>query len=392
VGALSRFLFVVPPLAGHTLPTVAVARELTGRGHQVAWCGPAAAVAPLLPAGARLIDSGGAEAAAAARARSDGLRGAAAFRFLWEDFLIPLATAMVPGVEAAVGEFAPDVAVVDQQALAGALVARQHGLRWATSATTSAELTDPFALMPKLGDWARGCLVELQRRFGVPEDEAHRGDLRFSEHLVIAFTTAALVGPDAAIGDRYALVGPSIGTRAASPQFPWGWIDPARRLVLVSLGTVNRDAGDRFFRTVIEALEPLSGELQAVLVAPPEKFPAPPEHVLVRELVPQLDLLAHVAAVVSHAGHNTVCEAFAHGVPLVVAPIRDDQPIIAQQVVDAGAGLRVRYGRVGPDELRRALTAVLDDRAFRAAARRVGASFDAAGGAAAAADRLEKLT
>jgi UDP:flavonoid glycosyltransferase YjiC (YdhE family) len=95
---------------------------------------------------------------------------------------------------------------------------------------------------------------------------------------------------------------------------------------------------------------------------------------------------------VSHGGHNTVCEALAHGLPLVVAPIRDDQPIIAQQVTDAGAGVRVRFGRVRTAELGDAIRTVLDDPSYAAAARRVRDSFAAAGGATTAADHLEKLT
>ena len=77
--------------------------------------------------------------------------------------------------------------------------------------------------------------------------------------------------------------------------------------------------------------------------------------------------------------------------PLVVAPIRDDQPVIARQVTEAGAGLRVHFGRVSPTELRQAITAVLDDPSYRAAARRIQSSFTTAGGAATAADNLERL-
>jgi UDP:flavonoid glycosyltransferase YjiC (YdhE family) len=111
----------------------------------------------------------------------------------------------------------------------------------------------------------------------------------------------------------------------------------------------------------------------------------------VREFVPLLGLLPHLDAVICHGGHNTICEALAHAVPLVVAPIRDQQPVVAGQVVAAGAGTRVHFGRVGPTELRNAITTVLDDPSYRAAARRVQTSFAAAGGAAAAADHLEKL-
>ncbi|MGH3836039.1 MAG: glycosyltransferase [Pseudonocardiaceae bacterium] len=388
---MSRFLFVVPPLAGHTFPTVAVGRDLTDRGHLVAWAGHTETVSPLLPAGAKLIPveaNVGSQPLAQIRRRSQGLRGVAAFRFLWADFLIPLAVSMVPGVAAAVADFDPDVVVVDQQALAGALVARQRGLPWATSVTTSAELTNQYATMPQLGVWARQRLADFQREMGV----SHPVDLRFSDHLVLAFTTATLVGSVADFPDHYVFVGPSICTRAGAPEFPWDWFDPHRQHVLVSLGTINREIGRRFFATAVQAVAPLADRLQVVLVAPPDLVDSPPDHVLVRQFVPQLDLLPSLHAVICHAGHNTVCEALAHGVPLVVAPIRDDQPVIAGQVVDAGAGIRVPFGRVGATELRNAITTLLDDPSYRAAARHVQTSFATAGGAAAAADHLEKLT
>jgi MGT family glycosyltransferase len=142
----------------------------------------------------------------------------------------------------------------------------------------------------------------------------------------------------------------------------------------------------------VEAVAPLAERLQVILVAPHALIESPPDHVLVHDFVPQLDLLPILDAVVCHAGHNTVCETLAHGLPLVVAPIRDDQPVIARQVADAGAGIRVHFGRVGPTELRNAVTTLLDDPSYRAAARRVQTSFATAGGAIAAADHLEKLT
>jgi UDP:flavonoid glycosyltransferase YjiC (YdhE family) len=104
-----------------------------------------------------------------------------------------------------------------------------------------------------------------------------------------------------------------------------------------------------------------------------------------------LALMPHLDAVVGHGGMNTVCEALAHGVPLVVAPIRHDQPVIAAQVVAAGAGIRVPFGRVTPDRLRQAIVSVLDEPGYRAGADRVRASFAQAGGARAAAEHLIAL-
>ncbi len=126
-------------------------------------------------------------------------------------------------------------------------------------------------------------------------------------------------------------------------------------------------------------------------MAPDALVPDPPPNVVVRARVPQLAVLQRVQAVVTHAGHNTVCESLAAGLPLVVAPIRDDQPVVADQVVRAGAGVRVKFNRIRAADLAAAIDAALTDPGLRAAAERIGASFAAAGGAVAAADALEAL-
>ncbi|WP_405496748.1 glycosyltransferase [Streptomyces sp. NBC_00096] len=389
-----KVLFAVPPLAGHVNPTVAVGCELAARGHEVAWTGPTGVLFRLLPEHARILPAGEEEGGgyAALHARWRDLRGVGALRFLWEEALVPLARAMVPGVTRAVHAFGPDLLVADQQALAGPVVARELGVPWVTSASTSAELTRPFADFPKVGEWVAAQIGGLLAHCGAAgEAGGPQWDPRFSDRLVLVFSSRELVGGDEDFPPHYAFVGPAFGARPPAPGFPWSRLDPERRRVLVSLGTLNQEAGGRFYRAVLGAAERLAAEVQLVMVAPSSLVGAVPGNVLLRDSVPQLELLAHLDAVVCHGGHNTVCEALAHGLPLVVAPIRDDQPIVAGQVVAAGAGVRVRFGRTRAEELRDALTAVLDDPVHRRGARRIQTSFAAAGGAAAAADRLEKL-
>lgn len=389
---MSRFLFAVPPLAGHVNPTVAVGHELAGRGHEVAWVGHPEVVAALLPAGCDLLPAGEAMSAsdlAAVHSRWGDLRGWAALKALWEEVLIPVGDAMVGGVEAAVDSFQPDVVVTDQQALAGAVVARRRGMAWATSATTFSELTRPYAAMPKVEAWVDRLLVDFAVRHGLPSEDARRSDLRFSEALVLVFSTPELAGP-VEVACTPAFVGPAIGPRPPDPHFAWEWLD-GRPAVLVTLGTQNGAAGGRFFRVVGDVAAARPG-VQFVLSAPAAVWPeALPANVLACERVPQLALLGRVDAVVCHGGHNTVAEALAEGRPLVVAPIRDDQPLIADRVVATGAGIRVSFARTGPDGLGAAVDALLGDTAYRAAARRLAGAVTLAGGAPAAADCLEKL-
>lgn len=386
---MARFLFVVPPLVGHTNPTVSVARALETRGHEVAWVAHPRAVRPLLPAGATLFpldDHVPAERWDEANAQARAVRGLAALKFLWEEFFIPLARAMVPGVADAVDRFQPSVLVVDQQAVAGALVARLRGLPWATFATTSAGVTDPLAGLPKVRAWLDDQLAGLEREAGLPPvAEPDRSPM-----LVAAFTTEELVGPLDRFPRHYRFVGPAIEARPETAPFPWDALAAGARRVLVSLGTVNFEVGERFYRAAVDALGD-DRSIQVILVAPERLFPTLPPNVLLRSFVPQLALLERVHAVVCHAGHNTVCETLARGLPLVVAPIKDDQPVVAEQVERAGAAIRVRFGRVTADELGAAVRRVLTEPSFAEAARRVQRSFVAAGGAARAAELVEAL-
>lgn len=383
---MSRFLFVVPPLVGHVNPTVGIAAELTARGHEVAWAGHGNLVRQLAGKDAAVFECAVPDDAGQ---RTAELKGPAALQFLWESFLIPLADAMAPGVRGAVEAFSPDVVVADQQAFAGGLIADELGLIWVTSATTSAELMNPLASMPKVEAWLSGLTRELRHRIAGTRDGV---DPRFSPHGVLAFTTRALFGAGALPHDRVWLIGPSICARPSTSDFPWEWLDPATPTVLVSLGTANLDVGARFLAAAVDALSGMAGRLQAVVVDPAGVLGTVDEHILVCGHVPQLKLLEHLDAVVCHAGHNTVCEALWHGVPLVVAPIRDDQPIVAGQVVDAGAGVRLRFGRVTADRIAAAIETVLDEEGgYRWAAESVGRSFRAAGGREAAADHLEGL-
>ncbi|GAB3508247.1 glycosyltransferase [Amycolatopsis cihanbeyliensis] len=385
---MSRLLFVVPPLAGHINPLAGAAAELAAGGHRVAWAGPHPLVGELLGEDALVYPAGDA-ADFDLSGRPPGLRAFAALKFLWENYLVPLADAMVAGVGAAVTDFAPDVIVVDQQALAGALVATRAGLPWATSATTSSELADPLGTMPKVASWIRDLQQGLRDRHGV----AGEVDLRFSPHAVLAFSTEELAGcPVVPLPGELHYVGPSLADRRETAEFPWHRIDPDRSLVLVTLGTANGAAGGRFLAESARALANLRDDFQGVIVDPEGSLPeGMAEDVLVARGIPQLSVIQRAAVVVCHGGHNTVCETLWHGVPLVVAPIRDDQPVLAQQVVNAGAGTRIRFDRARAEDIEQAIRTVCQEPDYAAQARRIRTSFRHAGGSTAAARHLSTL-
>lgn len=382
---MARILFTVPPLTGHLNPALAVAQVLTQQGHTVAWAVHARQLADRLPPRQRVypLDSDGAGVPDIA---APAVRGLESVRLFFEDYTMPMAQESLAPLEAIARDFRPDVMVVDHQMPAGALVARKLGLPWVSLVTTSASIQK---MSPTLDAWVAEQYLALQRGYLSPELIVERPD--FSPHRVIVFSIEALMGDaHARVDAPYAFVGPSRGDGRPPVDFPWDWLRADRHKLLVSLGTVSRDRDTRFFEVIMAAVADLP-EVQAVLVAPPQLAAQAPDNVLVRDYVPQLELLSRVDAVICHAGHNTVCESLSHGLPMIVAPIRDDQPVIARQVIDAGAALFMRHGKVTPATARGIIETLFATPSLRTCAAALAQQLNAAIGAEGAASLITQL-
>lgn len=378
---VARFLIVVVPIVSHLWPVVAIGEALAAKGQDVAWCGPESDLRPLVGPDARLYPTG------KRSYRQLHEVGMAAVRELWDEYVMPLNRFVWGPVERAVDDYRPDVVLADQYALAGALAAVKRGLRWATLCAGTLELTPP-AEDPGLQEWVYSKLAQARETAGLPDDDGL--DLRFSPYLVIATTARALTGT-VPMPDNCVLIGAALGPRRTDPDFDWNWWDPGRRHVLVTAGTVSAHLVDSYLDRMMAALKPMASRVQVVLNAPRDAVPDPPPHVLVAPRVPMLDLMPHLDAVICQAGLSTVNETLAHGVPMVVAPIRLGELAVAEQVTRAGAGIAVSFSQASPRQLAAAVTAVLDEPGYRAQARRISEEFSAAGGAEAAAAHLVAL-
>jgi len=385
---VARILITVPPLTGHINPALSVAAELEARGHVVRWAAHAALTGDLIPDRQKILDLPIDTAfMAGLQEKSQKVRGLASVQFLYEDFCLPLAKRTLEPLEKVVRDFRPELILCDHQMLAGALVARKLDVPWLSMVTTSASILK-LSHVDVVEKWVVENLHALQIAYEMSADEAiDRPD--FSPYGVIVFSSPELVGNQhERFEATYHFVGPAFSHRPQPIDFPWSRLDPLLPKVLVSLGTVSRDRGLRFYEVLIEALAGLP--LQVVMVGPESLREQAPENFIIQPRVPQVALLPHLAAVICHAGHNTVCESLSHGLPLIVAPIRDDQPVIAQQVVDAGAGLYMRYGKVSVAVARETMQRLLDEPQFRANAQRLAESFRRLGGARQAAAVVEQ--
>ena len=112
----------------------------------------------------------------------------------------------------------------------------------------------------------------------------------------------------------------------------------------------------------------------------------------IETFVPQRAVLRTVGAVVTHGGLNTVLDALAAGVPLVVVPLAFEQGAIAARVARSGAGVVLPRRRLNADTLAEAIAAVLERPTYRERAIALRDEIAAAGGVYRAADLVERAT
>ena len=158
------------------------------------------------------------------------------------------------------------------------------------------------------------------------------------------------------------------------------------------LGTVFND-NTPFYRLCLEAFG--NSAYQVVLSIGQRMDVAAlrpiPDNIIVHAHAPQLALLERADLFITHAGMNSINEGLYYDVPLLLVPQQLEQALLAQRVVDLGAGRKIRNDRISAESLRQMTAQMLQDTKLKGNVQRVGASLGASGGALAAANAIEDL-
>ena len=166
---------------------------------------------------------------------------------------------------------------------------------------------------------------------------------------------------------EHRFLGPCARTEELPADLSEAVLRPGAPLVYVSLGTFLSARGD-VLATVAEGLRRLGVRAAiATGLTPPSRLGAIPDDWIVAERLPQVALLRHAAAAVTHAGNNSVGEALRDGVPMLALPLSTDQFAIAADLERTGTGRCLDPNTLTADEVREALDDLcgrprLDDR------------------------------
>jgi len=380
----AHIAFMAAPAHGHVNPSLALVRELTERGHRVTFAINADFAPHVEAAGATavLYESTFPAIDAADDEWPDDDPVAGMRLFLDE------CKHTLPQIEAAYADDRPDVMVYD----IGGFPAPLLGARWGVPAIQLSsthvayegfEEDMGFESTPEM----RAFDQEFEDFVAAQDVDLTATDVRQRPKRCLVALTRSFQLRGERVGDNYTFVGPSIVSRDMHGEWT-----PAgdRPVVLVSLGSAYNNQ-PAFYRTVAEAFGGLEWQ---VVMSIGRFFDASelgelPPNVEAHQWVPQLEVLSHASAFVTHAGMGSTMEGLYYGVPLIAVPQAVEQPLNAARIAELGLGEHLPMDEVTPEALRAALSRVSSDPrvAERLAAMRK--EIEQAGGPCRAADIVE---
>ncbi|MGE6590938.1 macrolide family glycosyltransferase [Bacillus mycoides] len=210
--------------------------------------------------------------------------------------------------------------------------------------------------------------------------------------LTIVYTIKEFQPFGDTFNETFKFVGPSISTQVKNEGFDYTSIEE-KSLIYISLGTVFNEALD-FYKLCMKAFK---NSKHTIVMSIGNKTEISdlgniPKNFIVKNYVPQTELLKYTKLFITHGGMNSTHEGIYNGVPLVVIPQSADQPVIAKQVESLGAGVKLQMQGLTADQLSESVEIVLNNPSCKEAALNLKESLRKSGGYKQAVDEIFKFT
>ncbi|MGC5771948.1 macrolide family glycosyltransferase [Paenibacillus pabuli] len=391
---MARVLFINGGSEGHINPTIGVVKELVSRGEEVVYFCIEAYRERMEKAGAavRTFDeqkfikafiSGGREHVLE---RINGL-------LLTADIVIPSVLEQIKNEHF-------DYMIHDSMFGCGRLLSQILKLPAINSCTTFAQtqesfdhvmqdffLNVPSEITGPIYEKFHALATMLQEKYEVEISSPYEVFCNPAP-LTIVYTTREFQPNGEAFDHTYQFVGPSLYSRVTHEPFDMTAIQ-GKRPIYISLGTIFNQAID-FYKLCFEALGNTDHTIVMSVGAKTQitDLGEIPDNFIVKRYVPQMDVLESAQLFITHGGMNSTSEGLYFGVPLIVIPQSADQPIIAEQVVNTGTGIRLQMQNLTAKHLREAVDDVLSTSSYKSAAANMRDSFRETGGYRSAVDAI----
>ncbi|MES5893860.1 macrolide family glycosyltransferase [Bacillus cereus group sp. RP43] len=394
---MARVLFINAGSEGHINPTIKVVEELISRGEDVVYFSIEAFRERIEKTGAtvRTIDD-----QKFIKAFLSGGRNYLPERI---NGLLHTADIIIPSVlEQIEGEHF-DYIIHDSMFGCGHLIAQILKLPSINSSTSFAQDEKSFTRMlehlskniseesiGKIKNDFQNLTIGIKEKYGV-EIKSPYEVFYNPAPLTIVYTTREFQPFGESFDESYKFVGPSISTQLRKENFDFTAIE-GKSPIYISLGTVFNEA-ITFYKLCFKAFENTD---YTIVMSIGEKTKISdlgeiPKNFILKNYVPQTEVLTYTKLFITHGGMNSTHEGLYNGVPLIVIPQSADQPVIANQVENLGAGVTLQMQGLTESRLHESVDFVLGESSFKEAALNMKESFRKSGGDKQAADEVFKF-
>jgi UDP:flavonoid glycosyltransferase YjiC (YdhE family) len=358
--ATMRVLFTSQPESGHWHPLVPLARAAEEAGHEVAFAMTPSGCVSLATAGFHCFPIGTDESdeeIAARRARMAGLSPEQSAMLFWSQiFPEDRAGRMLSDLIDLVHAWRPDVIVREFLEFSGCAAAEVVGIPHAA--------VQVAAWRPRFHPLLVRPLAHLRQSVGLAPDPDLRMPYRF---LFFATSPPSFYESSAPLPATAHPLRPIVFDLSGNERLP-EWFDrlPDQPTVYATMGTVvNTMPG--ILEAIVSGLqdEPLNLILSTGRNRDPADFGPQPPHMHIERYIPQSLLFPHCDLVVAHGGTGTVMAALSHGLPMVILPVRADQPDNARRCAELGVARVIALESRTPDAIREAVQEVLANPSYR---------------------------
>ncbi|WP_238860964.1 MULTISPECIES: macrolide family glycosyltransferase [unclassified Clostridium] len=209
--------------------------------------------------------------------------------------------------------------------------------------------------------------------------------------LNIVYTSKYFQPYSESFDESYKFIGSSVIDRKESIDFDLS-NDEDKKVIYISLGTIFNNSIE-FYECCFKAFCNMNVK---VIMSVGRKidisiFKNIPSNFIVRNYVPQLEVLKYADVFITHGGMNSTNEGLYFNIPLILIPQSVDQPFVANRVAELGAGIVIEKNRITPEALNKCVAEILSDDNFKINSEKIGESLREAGGYKVGVDEIIKL-
>ena len=209
--------------------------------------------------------------------------------------------------------------------------------------------------------------------------------------LNIVYTSKYFQPYSESFDESYKFIGSSVIDRKESIDFDLS-NNEDKKVIYISLGTIFNNSIE-FYECCFKAFCNMNVK---VIMSVGRKidisiFKNIPSNFIVRNYVPQLEVLKYADVFITHGGMNSTNEGLYFNIPLILIPQSVDQPFVANRVAELGAGIVIEKNRITPEALNKCVAEILSDDNFKLNSEKIGESLREAGGYKVGVDEIIKL-